>query len=106
MYYLANKLNFSRLRWSVLSRILAAMLGGYGLAITSSLFVSQLFMTSAGKYQAIHIGLMLTFFVYACAAMWVFSVATATKAWLGLIKLTLFFSITTWLLMQFNGAAN
>ncbi|KGJ97418.1 DUF3649 domain-containing protein [Colwellia psychrerythraea] len=106
MPYLVNKLNFSSPRWSVLSRVLAATLGGYILATASSFFISQLLMTSVGKYQAIHIGLMLTFIVYACVAMWVFSVKTATKAWLGLLKLSISFVVATWLLMQFNGVAS
>lgn len=104
MPYLVNKLNLASPRWPVFSRILAATFGGYALATSTSLCISQLLLNSVGKYQAIHIGLMLTFIVYACVAMWVFSVESASKAWMGLIKLTLFFTITTWLLMQFTGA--
>ncbi|NQY49947.1 MAG: DUF3649 domain-containing protein [Colwellia sp.] len=104
MSYLFTKFNLASPRWPVFSRILAATFGGYALATASSLFISQLLLNVVGKYQAIHIGLMLTFIVYACAAMWVFSVESASKAWMGLIKLTIFFTITTWLLMQFTGA--
>jgi len=101
-----NYLNLSSARWPVFSRALAATFGGYALAIASSLLISQLLMQVTGKYQAIHIGLILTFLVYACAAMWVFSVKTAKKAWLGLLK-SIFFCLTvTWLLGKITGVAN
>jgi len=103
--YFINFLNMPSPRWAVFSRILAATLGGYALATSSALFIGQLLLSSAGKYQAIHIGLLLTFLVYACAAMWVFSVSNATKAWIGLIKWNLAFLLGTWLLMQFVGAS-
>ena len=104
--YFQHYLNFSSPRWAVFSRVLAATFGGYALATASSLFISQLLFTSVGKYQAIHIGLLLTFLVYACAAMWVFSVDSANKAWLGLLKSTVSLIVVTWLLMQFNGSGN
>lgn len=106
MSYLVNKINLSNPRWAVFSRGLAAIFGGYALAISSSLFIGQLLLNSVGKYQATHIGLLLTFIVYACAAMWVFSVSNANKAWLGLLKLNLVLFIATWLLMQLNGATS
>ena len=106
VFYFYNYLNFSSPRWAVFSRVLAATFGGYVLAISSSLFIGQLLLNAVGKYQAIHIGLMFTFIVYACAAMWVFSVSSAGKAWLGLIKLTVFFVISTWLLKQLMSATS
>ncbi len=98
---LTNLLNFSSHRWLVFSRILAAIFGGYALATSSSLVISQLLMLVIDKYQAIHIGLLLTFLVYACAAMWVFSIKTAQKAWLNLISLNLLFLLVAWLLEKF-----
>ena len=106
MSSLLTKLNLASPRWPVLSRMLAAIFGGYALATSTSLFISQILLHAVGKYQAIHIGLMLTFIVYVCAAMWVFSVSSASKAWLGLIKLSISFAVATWLLMQFTGATN
>lgn len=93
-------------RWAVFARVLAAIFGGYALATSSALFIGQLLSSSAGKYQAIHIGLLLSFLVYACAAMWVFSASNAAKAWIGLIKWNLIFVLGTWLLMQFSGVSN
>jgi hypothetical protein len=106
MSFLIHQFNFTNHRWAVFARILAATFGGYALATTSSLFIGQLLLNSVGKYQAIHIGLLLTFIVYACAAMWVFSVSSTSKAWLGLIKLNILLLVSTWILMQFNGVAN
>ncbi|WP_157829026.1 DUF3649 domain-containing protein [Colwellia sp. 75C3] len=106
MTYLFNQFNLSSPSWAVFSRSLAAIFGGYVLATSSSLFIGQLLLNSVGKYQAIHIGLLLSFIVYACAAMWVFSVSSASKAWGGLIKLNVFLFVATWLLMQLNGVAS
>jgi len=97
-----NKFSFTNPRWHVFSRIIAAIFGGYASATASSLFISLLLQPIAGKYQAIHIGLMLTFFVYACAVMWVFTVTSASRAWLGLFKFNAFLLIGTWLLLQVN----
>jgi len=98
---LIANLNFSSARWSVFSRVLAATFGGYVLATSSSLFIGKLLLPTLGANQAIHIGLLLSFLVYACAAMWVFSVSSAGKAWLGLIKFNLSLVVLTWLLMLF-----
>ena len=106
MSLLIQKFNFSNPRWHIFSRVLAAIFGGYALATSSSLLVTQLLAEAVGKYQAIHIGLMLTFLVYACAAMWVFSVTSAKRAWLGLIKLNVIFVAMWWLLMQLTGVSS
>jgi hypothetical protein len=100
--HLLKKIHFSNPRWPIFSRIIAAAFGGYALATSSSLLITQLFINFVGKYQAIHIGLMLAFLIYALAAMWVFSVESARSAWSGLIKLNLIFLGLTWLLMQVN----
>ncbi|NQY89979.1 MAG: DUF3649 domain-containing protein [Colwellia sp.] len=99
-------MNFTNPRWWVFSRIIAAIFGGYALATSSSILLTQLLAEGVGKYQAMHIGLMLTFLVYACAAMWVFSVASAKRAWFGLLKLNVIFITLTWLLMQFTGVGS
>jgi accessory gene regulator protein AgrB len=100
--HLFKKVQFNNSYWLVFYRIIAALVGGYALATTSSLLISQLLMPVVGKYQAIHIGLLLSFLIYACAAMWVFSVVSAKSAWLGLIKLNVIFLGLTLLLMQLN----
>jgi hypothetical protein len=81
---------------------MAAIFAGYALATTSSLFFGQLLIPSLGVYQALHIGMLLSFLIYACAAMWVFTVSTAKKAWFGLISLNLILMALTWVIMQVN----
>ena len=97
-----TKFHFTNPRWWVFSRIMAAIFAGYALATTSSLFLGQLFLESVGIYQALHIGMLLSFLIYTCAVMWVFSVSSAKKAWGGLIGLNIIFVLLTWLLMQVN----
>jgi hypothetical protein len=100
---LIGYVNFSNPRWPVFSRVLAATFGGYALATVSSLLISQLLLHVIGKYQAIHIGLLFTFLVYACAAMWAFSVKTARQAWIGLLKSIFFCLAIIWLLGKITG---
>lgn len=102
MSFLVNKYAFSNPRWAIFSRILAAIFGGYAVAISSSLFIGQSLLHFAGQYQAVHIGLMFTFLIYAFIAMWVFSVSTARRAWLGLFKLNVLLLAGAWLLIQVN----
>jgi len=93
---------FANPRWWITSRVMAAIFAGYALATTSSLFFGQLLIPSLGVYQALHIGMLLSFLIYACAAMWVFTVSTAKKAWFGLISLNLILMALTWVIMQVN----
>lgn len=102
MSYLRDKINFTNPRWWVFSRVMAAIFAGYALATTSTLFINQLLTPASGKYQALHSGLLLSFLVYACAVMWVFSVSTAKHAWIGLIKLNIILMVLTWVLVQIN----
>ncbi len=106
MSSLLHKINFTNPRWSVFSRMLAAIFGGYALATTSSLFIAQLLIYIIEKNQAIHISIMLTFLIYAGTAMWVFSVTSARQAWLGLLKFNVILLTSTWLLMQFTDVSS
>ncbi len=63
-------------------------------------------MHVTGKYQAIHIGLLFTFLIYACAAMWVFSIKTAKKAWVDLLSAIFTCLAITWLLGAITGVAS
>jgi len=66
---------------SLLSRIVAAIGGGYALAALFSVAVLALPIT---KPQAVLTGQLGSFLVYAGAVIWVFAVRSALKAWLGL----------------------
>lgn len=81
---------------------MAAIFAGYALATTSILFIEQLLSPFSGQYQALHSGLLLSFLIYSGAVMWVFSVASAKRAWFGLIKSNVILIILTWVLIQVN----
>ncbi|WP_250454511.1 DUF3649 domain-containing protein [Caballeronia sp. ATUFL_M2_KS44] len=66
----------------LISRIVAAMFGGYALAALTSVATLAL---PIDKTQAVLAGMLLSFVVYACAVIWVFAVRSAMRAWAGLI---------------------
>lgn len=71
-----------RLVGPLISRIVAALFGGYGLAALSSVAVLAL---PISKSQAVLTGMLASFAIYAGAVIWVFAVRSALKAWAGLI---------------------
>jgi len=66
----------------LISRIVAAIVGGYGLAALFSVAVLALPMTRA---QAVLTGQLASFALYAGAVVWVFAVRSALRAWVGLL---------------------
>lgn len=72
-----------RPRCALLSRIVAAVFGGYALASVFSIFVSHLL--PAELPEAVLGATLFSFAVYTAAIVWVFAAASATRAWLGLL---------------------
>ena len=66
----------------LISRVIAALFGGYALAALSSVAVLALPLS---KPQAVLTGMLASFLIYAGAVIWVFAVRSALKAWAGLI---------------------
>ena len=66
----------------LISRIVAALFGGYALAALASVAVLALPMS---KPQAVLTGMLASFLIYTGAVIWVFAVHSAWKAWAGLI---------------------
>ena len=66
----------------LISRIVAALFGGYALAALASVAVLAL---PISKPQAVLTGMLASFAIYAGAVIWVFAVRSALKAWVGLI---------------------
>lgn len=66
----------------LLSRIVAAIFGGYALAALSSVAVLAL---PVDRTQAVIGGVLLSFAVYTGAVIWVFAVRSARRAWVGLL---------------------
>lgn len=72
----------ARYRWQVLSRVLAAIFGGY--LFTSLLTVFLALVWPMPQAEAVVAASLLSFAVYTAAIIWVFSVRSATRAWVGL----------------------
>ncbi|HEY9572530.1 MAG TPA: DUF3649 domain-containing protein [Pusillimonas sp.] len=71
-----------RYRLEVASRALAAICGGYALTATASgLLALTLPMQRA---DAVLTATLLSFTLYACAALWAFAAGSALRAWLGI----------------------
>jgi len=70
-----------RKRAALLSRIVAALFGGYALAALTSVAALALPMDPV---EAVLAGMQASFLVYAGAAVWVFAARSARRAWLGL----------------------
>jgi hypothetical protein len=64
------------------SRVAAALFGGYALAALASVAAVAL---PIDKPQAVLTGMLASFLVYAGAAVWVFAVRSARRAWGGLL---------------------
>lgn len=67
---------------SLVSRIVAAVLGGYALAALASVAALAL---PIDKPQAVLTGMLASFAIYAGAVVWVFAVRSARRAWAGLL---------------------
>ncbi len=66
----------------LISRIVAAILGGYALAALASVAALALPMS---RPQAVLTGMLASFLIYTGAVIWVFAVRSAWRAWAGLL---------------------
>ncbi len=80
----------------LVSRILAALFGGYVLAALCS--IAALALPIDGR-QAVFTGMLASFLLYAGVVVWVFAVRSAWRAWLGLLLVAL----PLWLIAQTVG---
>jgi hypothetical protein len=85
----------ARYRWEVTARAIAAIFGGYLLTATATTLMAVLLPVS--RADAVIIGTMLSFALYACAVMWVFAVRSALHAWCGILGVTGLLAILLWL---------
>ncbi|MDR0281134.1 MAG: iron transporter [Paucimonas sp.] len=68
--------------WPMLSRIAAAILGGY--AFTYAFTAALARLLPLGKGDALVVATLLSFAVYTGAILWAFACRSAARAWLGL----------------------
>ncbi|MGJ7544716.1 DUF3649 domain-containing protein [Variovorax sp. LT1R16] len=76
----------ARYRWHVVSRVLAAAVGGYALAalFTAALALLLPRISDASRAESVLTATLWSFAIYAVVLMWVFTPRSATRAWLGL----------------------
>lgn len=77
----------------IVSRIAAAVLGGYALASLGSVAALAL---PIGKTQAVLTGMLASFAIYAIAVVWVFAVRSTFRAWAGLFVAGAPLAIAAW----------
>lgn len=68
--------------WSTISRIAAALLGGYLFTYAFTAALARLLPLD--KVDALIIATLLSFLVYTLAILWVFTCRSARKAWAGM----------------------
>ncbi len=74
-------------RWrNLVSRLIAAVLGGYLLA---TLFSVAVLVLPIAKTEAVLWGMQLSFLVYAGVVVWVFMVHSSLRAWAGVLSIAL-----------------
>jgi hypothetical protein len=78
----------------LVSRIAAALFGGYALAALAS--VAALALPLA-RTEAVFTGMMASFLLYAGAVVWVFAVRSARRAWAGLAVAAIPLLAAAWL---------
>lgn len=76
-------LDESRYRWGVAARTVAAIGGGYLLTAVAMAVLALLLPLP--RADAAVIGTMLSFAVYACAAMWAFASRSALRVLIGML---------------------
>ncbi|VFR39510.1 FIG024006: iron uptake protein [plant metagenome] len=86
----------ARYRLLVLSRIVVAALGGYALA--SAMAVLLALVWPLPRAEAVMASTLLGFVWYAVAVIWVFSVRSVLRAWVGILGVTAVLSLLCWLL--------
>ncbi len=77
----------------LLSRIVAALFGGYALAALGSMAALAL---PISRPQAVLTGMLASFAIYAGAVIWVFAARSARMAWLGLCAVAVPLLFAAW----------
>ena len=86
-----------RYRWSVASRVLAAVVGGY--AFTSATTVLLALVWPLPQAEAVLASTMLSFALYTGVLVWIFAVKRLRTVWLGLVIATAVCTGLSWLLL-------
>lgn len=95
----ATSASMAAYRLGVLSRSLAALLGGYAFAASASMLLAL--ALPMPRAQATLTGLLAGIALYAVAAMWAFAARSAARAWLGIAGA----AAAMWLIARWLGGA-
>lgn len=85
----------------LMSRVVAAMGGGYAVAALASVAVLAL---PISRPQAVLTGMLASFALYTCAVIWVFAVRSAWRAWAGLAVVSVPLFLAAWSVWTAGGA--
>ncbi|WP_235907600.1 DUF3649 domain-containing protein [Siccirubricoccus phaeus] len=86
---------FRAWRWpGVLSRTLAAVVGGY--AVGALVSVACALLLPMPRAEAVLTGMMLSFAAYAGAVLWAFAARSAWRAWAGILLPALLLAAASW----------
>jgi hypothetical protein len=66
----------------VCQRVIAAVFGGYTFTVASSICFS--YLLPAARFEAVMTAVLLSFLIYAGTVLWVFSIHSLKRMWLGL----------------------
>ncbi len=88
----------ARYRWMVASRVLIAAVGGYALTSVATIFLALVWPLP--KAQAVMAATMLSFALYAIVVIWVFSVGSAKRAWLGVLLPAIVLAGIDWFMLS------
>ena len=87
----------ARYRWQVVSRVLAAVFGGYALISATTVLLALIWPLP--QAQALLASTMLSFALYTGVIIWVFAVKKSRTVWLWLIVLTVVSALLSGLLL-------
>lgn len=82
---------------AIASRAAAALVGGYALATAASVLFAALL--PGGRGDGVLAGMLLSFSIYAAAALWAFAARSAGRAWLGIALSALACAALSWALI-------
>jgi hypothetical protein len=72
-------------RLSMTSRVIAASLGAYALVNLTTMALQ--FLLPWEQYKSLLFAMQISFVFYTLIIIWVFTVRTATRAWLGMLSM-------------------
>lgn len=80
-----------------MSRILAALFGGYAVAHTAAIALFGALPMARG--EATMAAIQFSFVIYTAAVIWAFAARTAAAAWIGISMLTVVTGLIAWMVV-------